>query len=116
MLINHSFNFKAFWLWNAEQSLQNYYRCHFYCVYEKIMFLWWGRKNLDLVIAVFFAGKCRKLGCNRPKAVNPRTQEVHEYCSIRCKHHDEVTSLSEAEQQKGENAQKYKWWLEWGAG
>lgn len=44
-------------------------------------------------------GKCRRVGCSRPKAVNPRTQEIHDYCSRRCKHHDEVQHLTETEDQ-----------------
>ncbi|XP_076461303.1 ankyrin repeat and IBR domain-containing protein 1-like [Babylonia areolata] len=45
-------------------------------------------------------GKCRRVGCNRPNVVNPRTQQVHEYCSRRCKHHDEMQNMADAEQQQ----------------
>nr|KAG5714730.1 hypothetical protein BaRGS_000218 [Batillaria attramentaria] len=47
-------------------------------------------------------GKCRRVGCGRPKAVNPRTQEIHDYCSRRCKHHDEVQHMTETEEQSEE--------------
>ncbi|KAL8591046.1 hypothetical protein ACOMHN_015669 [Nucella lapillus] len=51
-------------------------------------------------------GKCRRVGCNRPNAVNPRTQEVHEYCSRRCKHHDEMKNMAETELQQQQQQQE----------
>ncbi|XP_025093474.1 uncharacterized protein LOC112563582 isoform X2 [Pomacea canaliculata] len=47
-------------------------------------------------------GKCHRIGCNRPKAVNPRTQQIHDYCSRRCKHHHEMLVMQDLEQQQEE--------------
>ncbi|XP_055938301.1 ankyrin repeat and IBR domain-containing protein 1-like [Argiope bruennichi] len=33
-------------------------------------------------------GECSREGCKRPRAKNQRTGEIHEYCSLSCKHWD----------------------------
>ncbi|KAL3204796.1 hypothetical protein MRX96_041179 [Rhipicephalus microplus] len=38
-------------------------------------------RKLALIQAV---GVCSREGCTRPRARNPRTQKLHEYCSLRC--------------------------------
>lgn len=29
-------------------------------------------------------GECSRVGCSRPRARNPRTSAIHDYCSLRC--------------------------------
>lgn len=35
-------------------------------------------------------GVCSRDGCGRPRARNPRTLDIHEYCSLRCHQHNKL--------------------------
>ncbi|KAK6633139.1 hypothetical protein RUM43_012883 [Polyplax serrata] len=40
--------------------------------------------EVSRALAVSLVGECNREGCNRPRARNPRTQALHEFCSLRC--------------------------------
>lgn len=40
--------------------------------------------EVSRALAVSLVGECSREGCNRPRARNPRTQTLHDYCSLRC--------------------------------
>jgi len=42
-------------------------------------------------LAVSLLGACSREGCGRPRARNPRTGKVHEFCSLRCSHFEPCT-------------------------
>ena len=41
--------------------------------------------GLDLIPAI-----CIRKGCNRPRAQNPRTGEIHDHCTIKCMRLDQI--------------------------
>ncbi|KAK6165782.1 hypothetical protein SNE40_022633 [Patella caerulea] len=51
-------------------------------------------------VAVTSLRKCYKTGCNRPRAPNPRTGEIHDYCSPSCQRADQEQQI--ANEQKEE--------------
>ncbi|XP_063237548.1 uncharacterized protein LOC134539440 [Bacillus rossius redtenbacheri] len=40
--------------------------------------------EVNRALAVSLVGECSRAGCARPRARNPRTSAVHDYCSLRC--------------------------------
>ncbi|XP_069676141.1 uncharacterized protein [Periplaneta americana] len=40
--------------------------------------------EVNRALAVSLLGECSRVGCSRPRARNPRTSAIHDYCSLRC--------------------------------
>nr|XP_053654000.1 uncharacterized protein LOC128703390 [Cherax quadricarinatus] len=40
--------------------------------------------NLNQALTLTLLGKCNRKSCPRPRARNPRTGAIHDYCSLRC--------------------------------
>jgi hypothetical protein len=40
--------------------------------------------EVNHALAVSLLGECSRVGCSRPRARNPRTSAIHDYCSLRC--------------------------------
>lgn len=40
--------------------------------------------SLNQALTLTLLGKCSRKGCPRPRARNPRTGAIHDYCSLRC--------------------------------
>ncbi|XP_041374912.1 ankyrin repeat and IBR domain-containing protein 1-like isoform X2 [Gigantopelta aegis] len=45
-------------------------------------------------------GKCHRSGCSRPRAPNPRTGEIHNYCSLYCLRCDEEERLEQEQSEE----------------
>ncbi|XP_066998592.2 uncharacterized protein [Anabrus simplex] len=40
--------------------------------------------EVNRALAVSLLGECTRVGCTRPRARNPRTSAIHDFCSLRC--------------------------------
>jgi len=43
-----------------------------------------GESDVGRAVALSLVGECRRDGCLRPRARNPRTHALHEFCSLWC--------------------------------